>query len=72
MVEWYGQGKTEVLGKNLSHCHVMHPKSEVEWPGIDPDLWTKRPLNNRLSYGTIHLITREMIVLIIFGTKYEI
>lgn len=24
--------------KNLNQCRFVHPKSNVDWPGIEPDL----------------------------------
>jgi hypothetical protein len=35
LVEWYWQGKTEVLGEILSLYHLGHHKSHVNWPGIE-------------------------------------
>jgi len=35
-VEWYWQGKTEVLEKNLSNCHFEHHKPHADWTGIEP------------------------------------
>jgi hypothetical protein len=35
-VEWNWQEKTEVLGENLSQCHIVHYKSQMNWPGIEP------------------------------------
>jgi hypothetical protein len=32
---WYYQGKTEVLGNNLSHCHFVHHKCCMDWPEIE-------------------------------------
>jgi hypothetical protein len=39
-VEYYAQGKTEVVGKNnLYHWHFVHHKSHADWPGIEPATW---------------------------------
>jgi hypothetical protein len=75
MVQWRNAmdgGRPKYPYKNLSQCHVLHHQSLVERPGNDPYLWSKRPVTNRLSYGTIHLIFPDMIVFTIFGTKYEV
>jgi len=32
LVELHWQGKTEVLGKNLSHSPLVHHKSHTKWP----------------------------------------
>jgi hypothetical protein len=39
LLEWYWVGRTEVLGKNLPHCHLVHLKSRMDWPGIEPTPW---------------------------------
>jgi hypothetical protein len=36
VVEWYWQGKTEVLRENLSQCHFVNNKSHTECPGDEP------------------------------------
>jgi hypothetical protein len=29
-------GETEVLGENLFQFHVVHHKSHMSWPGLEP------------------------------------
>jgi hypothetical protein len=47
LVEWELAGKTETLGENLPQCHLVHHKSHMTWPGLEPG-----PPPNRLSCGT--------------------
>jgi hypothetical protein len=35
-VEWELAGETKVLGGNLPQCHLVHHKSQMNWPGIEP------------------------------------
>ena len=30
------RGKPKYSEKNLSQCHLVHPKSRMDWPGIGP------------------------------------
>jgi hypothetical protein len=30
------RGKPKNSGKNLSQCHFVHNKSNMDWPGIEP------------------------------------
>jgi hypothetical protein len=31
LVEWGLAGETEVVGENLSHCHLIRYKSHMPW-----------------------------------------
>jgi hypothetical protein len=53
-VEWNWQGKTEVLGGNLSHCLLSTTNSTWTGPGSNPGLRGERPATNRLSHGTAY------------------
>jgi hypothetical protein len=35
-MEYRLAGETEVLGENLSQHHVVHHKSHMTWPWIEP------------------------------------
>ena len=53
LVEWYGQGKTEVLGEKAARLPLRPPKMSLRLtqdqnPGLDSD----RTLTNHLSHGT--------------------
>ena len=41
LVEWYWQGRTELLGEKLVTCHFVRNKSHMNWPGIEtePPRW---------------------------------
>jgi len=30
-------GQPKYWEKNLTHCHFVHPKSNMDWPGIEAD-----------------------------------
>jgi hypothetical protein len=44
--------KTEVLEKNLHHCHVVHDRSEWICLGSNPGLYGERSATNRLCRDT--------------------
>jgi hypothetical protein len=36
-VEWYiDRGKPKNSERNLSQCHLVHQKSHMDWPGLEP------------------------------------
>jgi hypothetical protein len=35
-VEWELAGETEALGENLHQRHLVHHKTHMIWPGIEP------------------------------------
>jgi hypothetical protein len=37
-VEWELIGETEVLGENLPQCNLVHHKSHMIWPDLEPTL----------------------------------
>jgi hypothetical protein len=39
-------GKPKYLKKNLSHCHSVHHKSHMDWPGIEPSLHSEKAVTN--------------------------
>jgi hypothetical protein len=45
-------GKPKYSEKSLSQCHFVHHKSNIDWPGIEPELTRWGPATNRLSHGT--------------------
>jgi hypothetical protein len=40
-VEWELAGETEVRGENLTQLHLVHHKSHMTWPWLEPSspLW---------------------------------
>jgi len=38
LVEWYEYENAEILGDNLTHSHLIHHKSHVDWPHIEQAL----------------------------------
>jgi hypothetical protein len=59
---WYGEsrwsdtdGKTEEVGKNLSHCHVFHHKSHMDGSGCEPGPPQWQAGDNGLRHDTANL-----------------
>jgi hypothetical protein len=50
--EWWLAGATEIIGEIHPHCHFVHHKSHMSWPGANPGRGGGKPATNRLSYGT--------------------
>jgi hypothetical protein len=44
------------LEKNLSHCHFVNHKSHIDCLGAKLSLRGKKPVTNRLSYGTAIIV----------------
>ena len=53
MVEWYWQGKREVLGERPALVLLFHHKSHMDWPGVEPRLFQgeEGAVANHLSHG---------------------
>jgi len=39
--------------KNLSHCYSVHHKAQTDWPQIEPDLHSEKPVATHLSHGMV-------------------
>jgi len=48
------RGKQKYSEKHLSQYHLVHHKSHVDWPGIEPGPHSDRPATNCLSHD-MHL-----------------
>jgi hypothetical protein len=52
-IRWKGidRGKPKNSERNLSQCHFVHDKSNMDWPGCQLGPHCERPATNRLSHG---------------------
>jgi hypothetical protein len=53
--EWLA-GQAEGLGYNLHQCRLVHHKSHMTWPWLEPGPRCEKPATNCLSYGTAFVI----------------
>jgi hypothetical protein len=68
-VERYGQDKTEKLGENMSHCHFMYRKFQMDDTGAYPGLRNVKPAVNPLKPSgnyIYHLLYQSVIVPFVF------
>ena len=52
MVEWYWQGKTEVVARNLPHYHFVHNRFLMNSCGIESDPGVYSPRSWLILYMT--------------------
>jgi hypothetical protein len=48
--------KPKYSGKNLSQCHFVHHKPQMDWPGIEPGL----PQATQLLKGIKHSVGKSL------------
>lgn len=53
-VDLYCIWKTEVLRRNLSHCHIVQDESQMAWPGLKQRLLRWKV--HKRSHSTFHLL----------------
>jgi len=52
----------EVFGVKPAPAYLVHHKSHVDVPGIEPGPRSERPATNRLSHSTTHCISLKTIL----------